>query len=604
MNRERTILLLLLGLTLLATPASAFQALNPGGHYTGDPEALPPVDVTLLPVADRAAVGRLVIQDYQGRMMPLDTYSRALIRKTSKTFTLPGWEPGDLLLSWLANPQYWWDQPLLYVRYPGLKDLLGVEAATSHVTPRSLFDERGQYLLIEAVQEAHRTSDRDRTKTQRKLISFDERLNLLYLALTGRSLRVFPVPGDDNNTWLGPDDAINRVSGQDRSDVQILWRGFLGGLQSGRADQFGEAVRGLASLQARHGQAVLPRKAALDSELFLNQWRPFSRLLWGYLLASLALMTAYFIGLIKRDGRAYNWLNPLFIPGFAIFCATTVLHLVAYVMRWLASGRAPLSNGYESLIFISLIIALTGVVLEFRNRRAVLSGLSALLTFVVLGIAMMSFFDPAIGLLVPVLNSYWLNIHVTVITASYGVLGLGALMGALMLVLYLFKRPGRLALRDSIRQLDKLLFEVIILGLGLLTIGTLLGGVWANESWGRYWGWDPKETWSLVTILAYIVVSHIRIIPGIRNPWNLAAGSFAGIACVVMTFFGVNYFLSGLHSYASSEPVVVPAWVYTGALLMVVLIVVSGLTARKRVWVAVLGDDLSNSVTGTTEESS
>ncbi len=604
MSHKRTLLFLLLTVALFNTPAAAFQVLNPGAHYEGDLDGPPPLDVSLLPAADRAAAGRLVIQDYQGRMMPLDTYSRALIRKTSKTFSLPGWEPNDLLLSWLANPQYWWEQPLLYVRYPGLKDLLGVEAGTSHVTPRSLFNDHGNYILAEAVQEAHRTSDRERTKTQRKLISFDERLNLVYLALTGRSLRIFPVPGDGNNTWLGPDDAMSRVSGSDLADVQTLWRGFLGGLQSNRADQFGKAVRGLGTVQALHGQAVLPSAAALESELFLNRWRPFSRLLWGYLLASLILMTAYFAGLIRRGGQAYNWRSLWFLPGFVIFCATTFLHLAAYVMRWLASGRAPLSNGYESLIFISLVIALTGVVLEVRNRRGVLSGLSALLTFVVLGIAMMSFFDPAIGLLVPVLNSYWLNIHVTVITASYGVLGLGALMGALMLVLYLFKGPGRLALRDSIRQLDKLLFEVIILGLGLLTIGTLLGGVWANESWGRYWGWDPKETWSLVTILAYIVVSHIKIIPGIRNPWNLAAGSFAGIACVVMTFFGVNYFLSGLHSYASSEPVVVPVWVYAGAVLMVVLIVVSGLTARKRVWVAVLGDDLSNSVTGTTEESS
>jgi cytochrome c biogenesis factor len=151
-------------------------------------------------------------------------------------------------------------------------------------------------------------------------------------------------------------------------------------------------------------------------------------------------------------------------------------------------------------------------------------------------------------------------------------------------VLYLFKGPGREAIREGIHKLEPIVFNLNILGLGLLTVGTMLGGVWANESWGRYWGWDPKETWSLVTILAYTVVSHIRLIPRINKPWVLAAGSFAAISTVIMTFFGVNYFLQGLHSYAQGGATKVPAWVYIMAAAMVGLIIASRIVAGKRTW--------------------
>jgi ABC-type transport system involved in cytochrome c biogenesis permease subunit len=125
---------------------------------------------------------------------------------------------------------------------------------------------------------------------------------------------------------------------------------------------------------------------------------------------------------------------------------------------------------------------------------------------------------------------------------------------------------------------------VIVTGLGLLSIGTLLGGVWANESWGRYWGWDSKETWSLVTILVYAVVVHFRWIPSMNRPWVFAAGSFAAISSVIMTYFGVNYFLVGLHSYAGGDAAQVPSWVAIGALIMSGIIIISGFFEMTRKW--------------------
>jgi cytochrome c-type biogenesis protein CcsB len=284
------------------------------------------------------------------------------------------------------------------------------------------------------------------------------------------------------------------------------------------------------------------------------------------------LIITYGLSLARHHIKPISFRNPIYVIGMLLFVGALVYHLYGYVLRWVASGRAPLSNGYESLIFIALMIGVAGLFYEMRSRRASVAALSGLLTAVILGVAMLPTFDAAISPLVPVLASYWLIIHVTIITASYGYLGLASVIAMAMLILYLFKRPGRLTLRLAILELNKLNWNVMVTGLVFLSVGTFLGGVWANESWGRYWGWDPKETWALVTILVYAFVAHFRFVDALNRPIHLATGSFLAIASVGMTYFGVNYFLSGLHSYAAGDAPGVPAWVYIFAAAMLALV--------------------------------
>ena len=226
--------------------------------------------------------------------------------------------------------------------------------------------------------------------------------------------------------------------------------------------------------------------------------------------------------------------------------------VVAYTLRWVASGRAPLANGHESL-----------------------------LTTVILGVSMLSVFDPAIGPLVPVLASYWLNIHVTIITASYSFLGLAFMVGILIMILMIVRNltgsATRTILDASIKTLDGINFWVLAVGLGTLSIGTLLGGVWANEAWGRYWGWDPKETWSLISILMVATGLHFRFIPAMKGAWITSAWTWMIFNSVLMTYFGVNYFLTGLHSYGSGVAMRVPGGVYVFTAVMALLVAISGL---------------------------
>ena len=216
-----------------------------------------------------------------------------------------------------------------------------------------------------------------------------------------------------------------------------------------------------------------------------------------------------------------------------------------------------MSNGYESMIFISWVTLLAGFI--FSRKSAFALSATAVLASMTLMVAHLSFMDPEITNLVPVLKSYWLTLHVSVITGSYGFLGLGAILGLIIMVLLLFSNAGNSErISATIDELTVINYKTLTLGLYFLTIGTFLGAVWANESWGRYWGWDPKETWSLITIIIYSIVIHSRNIPGMKDIFTFNLLSLFAFSSVLMTYFGVNYYLSGMHSYAAGDPVPVP----------------------------------------------
>jgi len=206
------------------------------------------------------------------------------------------------------------------------------------------------------------------------------------------------------------------------------------------------------------------------------------------------------------------------------------------------------------------------------KRSGYAMGLTAILSALALMVAGMSNMNPEITNLVPVLKSPWLTIHVAVIMAGYGFLGLASIMGLLNVVLYATLSPSnRERILEVINQVTKVNQLTLIVGLYFMTAGVFLGGVWANESWGRYWGWDPKETWALITVLVYAFVTHMHRIPGMRGTFAFNLASFISYSSVIMTYFGVNYFLGGIHSYASGSAFKVPIAVYVAVGLLTAL---------------------------------
>jgi len=271
-----------------------------------------------------------------------------------------------------------------------------------------------------------------------------------------------------------------------------------------------------------------------------------------------------------------NWLKKVaFIFILVLFIAETA----GLGIRWYISDHAPWSNGYESMIFISWATCLGGLI--FANRSEITLSLTTVLAGLALMVAGMSWMSPEITNLVSVLKSYWLIVHVAIITASYGFLGIGALLGLLNLILMILRNKKNLVrVNFTIKELVNIIQITLMIGLIMVTVGSFLGGVWANESWGRYWGWDPKETWALVTILVYTFVGHMYKIQGFKGQFAMSAGALLAFSSVLMTYFGVNYYLSGMHSYAQGEPAPIPAGVYV-AVVVVLIIVIAAYFSEK-----------------------
>jgi cytochrome c-type biogenesis protein CcsB len=291
-------------------------------------------------------------------------------------------------------------------------------------------------------------------------------------------------------------------------------------------------------------------------EIYYNKLNVFSNLFMYYFMIGFLFLVILIIRIFNPNilSSIVKLVQFLILLGF-------LYQTLGLAARWIISGHAPWSNGYESMIYISWATMLAGIIFSKTSRMTLAA--TTLVTSLFLMVAHLNWLDPEITNLVPVLNSYWLMIHVSIITASYGFLSLGAVLGFFSLVLIILTNSAtKQKLLRTIKELTLINEKSITIGLFMLTIGTFLGGVWANESWGRYWGWDPKETWALVSVLVYAFILHMRLIPALSGIYTFNLATLVGIWSIIMTYFGVNYYLSGLHSYAAGDPMPIPNFVY------------------------------------------
>jgi cytochrome c-type biogenesis protein CcsB len=235
----------------------------------------------------------------------------------------------------------------------------------------------------------------------------------------------------------------------------------------------------------------------------------------------------------------------------AFITAGFICHSIGFGTRWLIADRAPVSNMYESLVFMGWGAIAVGLIPEFFYRKRFLALAAGLMGFICLAFSENLPIDPAINPLVPVLaHTYWLSVHVMTVMLSYSAFAVAMALGHVMLLVELVFQRQRV---DVLTSLSKLLYKTLQVGILFLAAGIIFGAIWANESWGRYWGWDPKETWSLITFFVYLAIIHARFAGWLRH-FGLAATAILGFLAVVMTYYGVNYILAaGLHSYGFSE---------------------------------------------------
>jgi cytochrome c-type biogenesis protein CcsB len=492
---------------------------------------------------DFKQVGLLAIQD-GGRRKPIDTFAReALIRINGRsTYTDKAgwkWQPNDFVLSALLDTRDWKNEPMVLISLGQLIEQLGLDK-TQRRFPFAQLTGSAELQRIASDARALKRAEKPLDRVQQEALSVNDRLALLGNVMNGNALLIVPSPQRETDAWLVPDPTAAAAYYNETqfapafAELTKMMRAYT----QADAFNFSIAARQLQDNLRALSPSIYPQERQLRLEYFYNHFEGFYRAIWCYGIALVILIAAH----LRKRGRALQNV------GVAIALLGLAFHASGIVMRCLIAGRPPVTNMYESIIWVSFAVSFFGMIFFARYRTPVylLAALPvtliALLLVHQMPIAMPSSIDP----LVPVLrDNFWLTIHVLTITLSYAAFALA--MGFGHILLWRYARDPAAASVDA--PMHFWLYRVLQLGVLLLAAGTILGGVWANYSWGRFWGWDPKETWALIALLCYILTLHGRL-AGWWSEFGLVVASVVCFLAVLMAWYGVNFVLGkGLHSY-------------------------------------------------------
>jgi cytochrome c-type biogenesis protein CcsB len=487
--------------------------------------------------------GLLAIQD-NGRRKPIDTFARqTLIQLTGRSnYTDKAgrqWTPSDFLLSAVLETRDWKEEPMVLVSFGKLKEELGLEKTQHRFSFAQL---SGAAALPQIANEARgrKQAEKPLDRVQQEALSVTDRLALFARVMDGSALLMVPAPKNETDPWVPPvPSAIASYYNESQSEaVRPPLQEMMAAYHEADSFKFSRSANQLREKLRAFSPSIYPTESNLRLEYFYNHFEGFYRAIWFYGIAFLTLLIAH----LWNRGRA--------LRNFGVIIALVALafHGTGIVLRCLIAGRPPVTNMYESIIWVSFAASFFGMIFFARYRTPIylLASLPATLVALLLvhqmPIAMPASIDP----LVPVLrDNFWLTIHVLTITLSYAAFLLACAFGHILL--FRSARSPRGAQADA--PMHFWLYRVLQLGVLLLAAGTILGGVWANYSWGRFWGWDPKETWALIALLCYITTLHGRL-AGWWTEFGLVVASVVCFLAVLMAWYGVNFVLGkGLHSY-------------------------------------------------------
>ncbi|MBN1592943.1 MAG: cytochrome c biogenesis protein CcsA [Candidatus Coatesbacteria bacterium] len=463
-----------------------------------------------------SSLATLSVQN-KGRIKPLDSLAREKIQDIFGERTFDGLNPTLVLLSWALRPDDWSPKPIIKLESGASKDLLEFSEfqSATHISPDELSERlpsgRGGMAMIHGGSKYLR-------RLQRRL--------MLFKALQG-DLRIFPRPGSDGWMKLGSDESYEIAGAREAYEL------LSGSLENLDRAGYTEAARRL------YGAVPMA-----ESELFAPRWRIIlevysNRLGTFWVLAFLYLA----ISLTYAVGQVIGRESLLRVAQIALY-PTCVVHLIAIVARGIIAEKVMASNSYEYILVMTFVTAIGSMVLTSRFKQPVYSLIGAVLSGVGLTATLLSPLSETVSQLPPVLKSSWMTIHVGAAALSYGVLYLAFGTSIAFLLVRERHLPG---LRSELFSTN---LRLIRLGFFLLGLGIITGAIWADRAWGRYWGWDPKESWSLITWLIYGIYLHLVLcLSKKRHRTILVVVAVLGFVAVFFTFIGVNYLLSGLHSY-------------------------------------------------------
>ena len=497
---------------------------------------------------------KVCVQDASDRIKPFHTVASELLRKIARKETLYNQTPTQIILGMMVDPLLWQVIPIIKVADQEVLTILNKD--TDYVSFVSFF-KNNNYLLTPYVESAYSKKPIERSKFDKKIIEVDERVNICSVLFSDTFIKFFPSKTSINESWSA--DVSMNIPGVDTSKTTSFKKVYRDLIYSSFSDKNWDSSNAMITFivdyQHQYAESVLPNSRKIQLEILYNNLKPFgwTRLFLFYFSIGFGMLFILLFEIFYYN----SWVSRLTSVIKYIIFTGFIFHLLALALRWYISGHAPWSNAYESVIFIAFATMLAGIIFARKSNFTLVA--SSLVASMLLFVANLNWLNPEITHLVPVLKSYWLMIHVSVITSSYGFFGLCAFLGLLNLLLILVVNQSKI--QKNVRNLSSINEQSMMIGLFLLTIGTFLGGVWANESWGRYWGWDPKETWALVSILVYALILHIRLLKTTKYIYWFNLCSLFGFSSILMTYFGVNYYLDGLHSYAAGDAFPIPDFV-------------------------------------------
>lgn len=505
----------------------------------------------IIPVHHAEIFGSLPMQSNNGRIIPVNTFASEVLRKLQKKNEFEGLTPEQFLLGLFVVPEKWIHTPLIEVENAGIRQ--HYQLPEKRIAYRDAFDSKGYYRFGKDVETAYRKMPADRSSFDKELIKLDEKVNILHQLFHFQLIRLFPLPGDKNHKWVAPGDDLSPFTPKDSLWVIRLFQEYKTEVRKSFTtgnwqvpDSLLQAVNRF-QIQNNIGLDISPKR--MQTEIRYNKLNLFRHCRKGYLIIGGLLLLLSFSMLLKRENKP--WQKGASILLFVAISILFLFHTYSIGMRWYIAGYAPWSNSYETMVCLAWVVVAGGMLFARRNLMA--CALATLLGGITLFVSGLSWMDPQINPLVPVLKSPWLMFHVATLIAAYGFLGISCMIGATNLVMYAcLTEKNKEFLSTRILQLSIINEMSMLIGLALMTIGVFLGAIWANESWGRYWSWDPKETWALITTLIYAVVLHRHWFRKTKDARFFNLSSQWAFLTVLMTYFGVNYLLSGMHSYGNN----------------------------------------------------
>ncbi len=521
--------------------------------------------------------GRLLVQDNKGRIKPINTIAIELLRKIHKRDSIGKLDANQWFISIHQDNIFWSKIPFIKAdKKGGHKFLNKVKANQEHYV--SLMDlyfidtktSKLKFILKEDYELAFSKNPTQRNEYDKAILNLSERIGIIHEIFQGKYMRIFPIPHDINHTWSSWISNSNKLN----SLGLYMFNNYLKSLSFSQNEKnwniADNEIKKIRLYQIKHAKSILPSENKISAEIIYNKLNIFYILSFIYLILGVIIIINSFLTIFFK--KNFFFFSKIFI--FILFFLF-ILNFLGLITRWYISGHAPWTNGYESAIFISWSLIGIGF-LFFKNQFV--PGITAIIASILLMIAHGSAMDPEITNLVPVLKSHWLIIHVATIISSYGFFLTGAFLGFFVLLFFILKicfHNYSEMIHFHIEKLTVINEICLTVGLFLLTIGTFLGSVWANNSWGRYWSWDPKETWALISIMIYAFVLHLRLVPPLKSIFIFNFSSILSVSSILMTYFGVNYYLSGMHSYAKGDPISIPCWMYYSLSILLIITILS-----------------------------